>query len=95
MRIVLSMLFLLAHACMLGQTISGKIVDAQTGEVLPFVSIIEQSTVNGTYSDIDGIYSLSLSDSSNAIMYGLVGYESITTGKYHIITKYDIIQSLS
>jgi hypothetical protein len=84
MRIVLSMLFLLAHACMLGQTISGKIMDAQTGEALPFVSIIEQSTLNGTYSDIDGIYSLSLSDSSNAIMYGLVGYESFTIGNYRL-----------
>lgn len=71
---------------MLGQSVIGKMVDAKSGETLPFVSIIEQGTVNGTYSDIDGFFTLQLTDTSNAILISLVGYESITIPNYRAAT---------
>ncbi len=61
----------------IAQSIKGRVFETGTKEPLAFVSIVEQGTVNGTYSDIDGYFILQLTDSTNTILLNLVGYESL------------------
>jgi hypothetical protein len=58
------------------QTLSGVVVSKQSGDPLPFAAVIEQGTVNGVYTDIDGKFKLVLTDSTSTIQINLVGYES-------------------
>jgi hypothetical protein len=66
--------------------ITGRIID-ETGEGLPGVSILEKGTSNGTATDIDGNYSLSVEGSNSVIVYSFVGYSSkqVTVGSQSII----------
>ncbi|CAG4994040.1 hypothetical protein DYBT9275_01298 [Dyadobacter sp. CECT 9275] len=58
-------------------TIKGVITDAQTGETLPYVSIVIPGTTMGTSADVDGKYALTLKENYAAIRFTYVGYESI------------------
>lgn len=61
--IVILIAFILCHifsVCAIAQILTGTIVSRQTGEPLPFAAVIEQGTVNGVYSDIDGRFALAL-----------------------------------
>jgi hypothetical protein len=71
-------LLLLIEASVIAQTIQGKVVDASSGEALAFVSVAESGTANATYSDIDGLFSITLIDPQHLIHFNLVGYESRT-----------------
>ncbi len=58
-RILLFLIF--APAVLLAQeTITGKVVIESTGEGAPFVNIVENGTDNGTASDIDGNFSITV-----------------------------------
>ncbi|MBQ0735030.1 SusC/RagA family TonB-linked outer membrane protein [Aquimarina celericrescens] len=60
MKILLLLIF--APAFLLAQeTITGKVVIEDTGEGAPFVNIVENGTDNGTASDIDGNFSITVS----------------------------------
>ncbi|MBN8702591.1 MAG: carboxypeptidase-like regulatory domain-containing protein [Bacteroidetes bacterium] len=54
--------------------VTGKIVDADTKEPLPFVSVLLKGTKVGTSSDFDGMFSLSSPDPSDSIVVSYVGY---------------------
>jgi TonB-dependent starch-binding outer membrane protein SusC len=56
------------------QTISGKITDASTGESLPGVSVVIKGTTNGVVSDMDGKYSLKITDPNTVIVFSYIGY---------------------
>jgi TonB-linked SusC/RagA family outer membrane protein len=62
-------------------TISGKITDSN-GNPLPGVNIIEKGTNNGTVTDLNGKYSITVSSNESVIVYSFVGYitEEITIG---------------
>ena len=86
--IVILIAFILCHifsVSAIAQMLTGTIVSRQTGEPLPFAAIIEQGTVNGVYSDIDGRFTLALTDSMSAIQISLVGYESLHFESYLIV----------
>lgn len=53
----------------------GIVVDAESGEPLPGVSIIEKNTSNGCVTDMDGKFRLSLVNINNEITVDFVGYE--------------------
>ncbi len=55
-------------------SISGKITD-EKGQGLPGASIVEKGTANGTISDPDGSYNLSVSEQS-VLIISFVGYET-------------------
>lgn len=59
----------------LEKTISGT-VTSTTGETLPGVSIVIKGTTNGTVTDFDGNYTLSVPDASNVIVFSFIGYVS-------------------
>ncbi len=56
------------------QTLEGIITDQITGETLPGTNITLKGTTQGTTSNIDGQYSLSLSAGSHVIVFSFVGY---------------------
>ena len=54
------------------QTVTGKITDAN-GSGLPGVNIVEKGTSNGTATDFDGNYSISV-DGASTLVFSSVGY---------------------
>ena len=49
----------------------------ENNQPLPFVSIVEENTSNGTQSDFDGNYYLKLKDKNSNIIFFSVGFEQI------------------
>lgn len=60
------------------QKITGIVTDASNGTPLPGVNILVQGTTIGTISDIDGNYSLEVSDPNVVLTFSFVGYVSET-----------------
>lgn len=73
--ITLSIVFLLC-AAHLGaqQTVSGKVTDENTGEVLIGALVVADSSNNVSITDIDGNYHLKLSDGTHALQVRYTGY---------------------
>lgn len=59
---------------LLAQTVTGKITDATTGESLLGVTVTETGTRNGTVSDVNGSYTLRLTNAAATLNFSLVGY---------------------
>jgi len=57
----------------LAQTITGKVTDGN-GEAIPFASIIEKGTSNGTTSDLNGDFTINLSKIPTAIVVSSLGF---------------------
>jgi TonB-linked SusC/RagA family outer membrane protein len=57
------------------KTISGTVVDDK-GEPLPGVSIVVKGTQQGTSTDVDGKYQLSIPDGPAVLIFSFVGYVS-------------------
>ena len=62
---------------MFQDTVTGTVVDAQTGEALPGVNIIVPGTTIGTTTDIDGSYTLTVPDPDTELQFSYIGYETI------------------
>jgi outer membrane receptor protein involved in Fe transport len=57
--------------------ISGKVIDGNTGEALPFVNIMVEGTTQGAASDIDGYYSIiGLRPGNYNIKASAIGYNA-------------------
>lgn len=57
------------------RTVTGKVTDSGDGSPIPGVNVLEKGTSNGTVTDADGNYSISVG--SNAILvFSFVGYTS-------------------
>ncbi|WP_225444049.1 TonB-dependent receptor [Echinicola arenosa] len=56
--------------------VSGTVTD-KNGEPIPGVTVVEQGTVNGTATDLDGKYTLSVEEGSS-LVYSFVGFLSKT-----------------
>jgi len=60
------------------QTVVGTVTDASTGEPMPGVNILIKGTLVGALSDINGRYTLPVSNPSTAILvFSFVGYKSL------------------
>lgn len=59
------------------KTVSGRITDAETGEGLPGVTILEVGTTNGTITDFDGNYKLGVADGAK-LSFSFIGYQTKT-----------------
>ena len=57
--------------------ISGTIIDQDTNEPLIGVNIIEKGTSNGTISDIDGSFSVSVQNRESVLEISYLGYNSL------------------
>ena len=58
------------------ETINGKTVEEFTGNSIPFVTVIEKGTSNGTTSDIDGQFSLVLKKLPTTLVFKYLGFET-------------------
>ena len=54
-------------------TVSGKVTDA-TGLPIPGVNILEKATTNGTSSDSDGNYTITLSNENAVLIFSFIGF---------------------
>ena len=80
MKLLLKLLFLLAINNLYAQiTISGKIIDSADQTALPFVHVSVETAYekNGTVSDIDGNFSITVLESTKHIKFSYVGYETL------------------
>lgn len=76
--------------------VSGRIFDINSNEPLPFISIVFKGSPNGSQSDIDGLYKISGTPSSDSLIFNYLGYNRkavfIEKGK---IQKIDVIMEPS
>lgn len=77
-------LFLVAFLCLFGYLsysqdfiYAGKVLDARSGEVLPFVNLIYGGKSNGVISDINGNFVIKSARKLDSIQCSFVGYESM------------------
>jgi len=78
-KFTLSLFFLLSvsMSLMAQQTVSGKIIDSD-GEPMIGVNILEVGTSNGTITDFDGLYSITVAGPTAVLDISYTGYESIS-----------------
>lgn len=57
-------------------TVSGIVTDATTGSPLPGVNVVEKGTSNGTSTDFDGNYSITVSSNSATLVFSSLGFLS-------------------
>ncbi|SEJ40413.1 TonB-linked outer membrane protein, SusC/RagA family [Dyadobacter sp. SG02] len=72
------LLFFLAFALFGGaaraqQQVAGKVTDSR-GEPLPGVNIIVKNTSTGTVTNVDGTYSLKVSEANSILLFSYIGY---------------------
>ncbi len=78
--ILISLLAFISSLTAQTTTVSGKVVDAVTREPLPFVNIIFKGTTDGATTDMDGLYTIASSSTSDSIIISYVGYNKLTRG---------------
>ncbi|UCH15106.1 MAG: TonB-dependent receptor, partial [Bacteroidales bacterium] len=68
------------------QQIAGKITD-ESGMGLPGVNVVEKGTQNGTVTDAEGNYALTITDANAVLVFSYIGYltEEIAVGDQTII----------
>ena len=68
------------------RSVSGKVISGDDGTGLPGVNIIEKGTNNGTVTDVDGNYSVSVPENAT-LVFSFVGYASqeVAVGSQNII----------
>lgn len=59
------------------QTVSGTVTDASTGEAMPGVNVLVKGTATGNLTDINGKYSLPVTDRNVTLVFSFIGYNSV------------------
>jgi TonB-linked SusC/RagA family outer membrane protein len=64
------------------KTVSGVLRSADDGQTLPGVSIVEKGTANGTTTDLDGKYTLTVKDANSVLVFSFMGMtpQEVTVG---------------
>jgi len=64
------------------KTVSGVLRSADDGQTLPGVSIVEKGTKNGTTTDLDGKYTLTVKDANSVLVFTFMGMkpQEVTVG---------------
>ncbi len=77
---------ILSANCIAQKQISGKVTDFTTKEPLIGVTVVVKGTTNGTITDMDGAYTLSVPE-DGIITFSSIGYlsEEITVGNQEVI----------
>ena len=77
-KLLLSALFLLISVSLFAQkniTVSGDIKDASTGVAIPYAAVQIKDTNNGTISDLNGAYSISV-PAQGTLIFSSIGYKN-------------------
>ncbi len=70
----LAAFFMVATSAFSQGTVSGTVVDAELGEPLPGANILVKGTDNGTSTDFDGNFTISVSESSGTLVISYIGF---------------------
>lgn len=70
------LLFIFPAVLFAQETLTGKTINESTGEPVPFVNVIQKGTTNGTTSDLDGNFSLSVESLPTTLVFSYIGFES-------------------
>ncbi len=78
-KIIFSIIFILLASSMYAQelTVKGTVVDEADGLSIPGATVLVKGTTNGTITDIDGNYSLSVPSATDTLRFSYVGYETL------------------
>lgn len=57
-------------------TVKGLVIDEATGEPVPFASVHEKGTMNGTNTDVDGNYAITVSKNA-VLVFSSIGYNTV------------------
>lgn len=83
MKHIIAFIFLVSPSLAFTQ-ITGKVTNEKTGEPLPYATIYVRNTSNGTVSNVEGDYRLSVGKGAQEIVFQYIGYkqriENITVG---------------
>jgi outer membrane receptor protein involved in Fe transport len=91
MRAIIILIYLfVSFTQAFSQEIKGKVVD-ESNQPLPFVSIIEENTQNGTQTDFDGNFYLKIKSNESLIVFYCLGFEeqkiNANNNQFNIILK--------
>lgn len=76
---MLTLLLVVNHVGIAQETlIQGKVIDAASGDPLPFVNIVFKGTTIGTTTDFDGNFTLRTSNATDSLTASYVGYKPRT-----------------
>ncbi|WP_010424387.1 SusC/RagA family TonB-linked outer membrane protein [Anaerophaga thermohalophila] len=83
-------------AQVLAQTVTGTVTDANDGLPLIGVNVIEKGTSNGTITDIEGNFSLTLQGENPVLEFSFIGYskKEIVVGdqtRFDVVLEQDLI----
>lgn len=74
--LILSIALGLMPLLLQGQTVRGVLTDAETGELLPWVSVLERGSSNGAISDAEGRYEIPVSSDTATLIFSFIGYQT-------------------
>jgi len=78
-KITILIVALLAITQLFSQgTVRGTILDAKTGETVPFANVLVKETETGNTTDFDGVYTLSLDAGIYTVEFSFLGYATLT-----------------
>lgn len=72
----IAVLTLLSFAGFAQGQLKGKIIDSETNDVLPGANIVLQGTTNGTISDFNGEFTLTVPANTGTVVVSFLGYDS-------------------
>ncbi len=58
------------------RTVSGKVTSIDDGSAIPGVNVIVKGTTNGTVTDVDGNYKITLTSDGGTLVFSFIGYET-------------------
>ncbi|MBT8319791.1 MAG: carboxypeptidase-like regulatory domain-containing protein, partial [Gramella sp.] len=68
-------LFLLFPSMLLSQEVlEGRTINDDTGAIVPFVNVIEKGTSNGTTSDADGNFTITVQSLPTTLVFSYLGF---------------------
>ncbi|MCY1719467.1 TonB-dependent receptor [Prolixibacteraceae bacterium Z1-6] len=72
---LLSCLFLFTSGISFAQhTVTGVVYDAGSNTTLPGVNVVEKGTVNGTITNMDGEYTITVDDENATLVFSFIGF---------------------
>lgn len=77
MKLLLATVFVLIGTGVYAQVVevSGKVADSEDNESLPGVTVVEKGTTNGTITDFDGNYTITVPENAT-LVFSFMGYET-------------------
>ncbi|VAW25971.1 Outer membrane TonB-dependent transporter, utilization system for glycans and polysaccharides (PUL), SusC family, partial [hydrothermal vent metagenome] len=77
----LGLMFISSQSFAQSTSVSGTIKDTESGDPIPGVNVVVKGTSNGTVTDVDGNYTISV-DKDAVLVYSFVGYatQEVTVG---------------